>query len=225
MKGGVAAATLLPLALSMITASKATGPTCGTQCGTERWPVKTLSDVDARSVNMTPIPITVSELVAAPAPSESSNDTRLNDIEKETLTVNALLMGFKLETDHDFHLVIEDARTHDTMIAEIPDPQCSGVCASIAHTQIAQTRSGFAAAFAATPPDEQYTALTPPLPVTLMGVGFFDFYHGQTGVARNCIELHPVLTITLPQGARSARRDPAAEPTPGPTESYHCLPE
>jgi hypothetical protein len=28
------------------------------------------------------------------------------------------------------------------------------------------------------------------------GVAFFDFLHGQTGVARNGIELHPVLDFT-----------------------------
>jgi hypothetical protein len=29
------------------------------------------------------------------------------------------------------------------------------------------------------------------------GVGFFDKIHGQTGVARNGIELHPVLSIAF----------------------------
>ena len=28
---------------------------------------------------------------------------------------------------------------------------------------------------------------------TITGVGFFDFDHGQAGVAPNAIELHPVL--------------------------------
>jgi hypothetical protein len=28
---------------------------------------------------------------------------------------------------------------------------------------------------------------------TIRGIGFFDFLHGQTGVAPNGIELHPVL--------------------------------
>jgi hypothetical protein len=31
---------------------------------------------------------------------------------------------------------------------------------------------------------------------TIRGVGFFDFLHGQTGVAPNGIELHPVLKFT-----------------------------
>jgi hypothetical protein len=28
---------------------------------------------------------------------------------------------------------------------------------------------------------------------TIRGIGFFDFFHNQTGVAPNEIELHPVL--------------------------------
>jgi hypothetical protein len=27
------------------------------------------------------------------------------------------------------------------------------------------------------------------------GVGFFDFNHGQNGRARNCMELHPIVSI------------------------------
>jgi hypothetical protein len=30
---------------------------------------------------------------------------------------------------------------------------------------------------------------------TITGVGFFDLFHGQTGVAPNAIELHPVLKL------------------------------
>jgi hypothetical protein len=33
------------------------------------------------------------------------------------------------------------------------------------------------------------------LPVVVTGVGFFDFIHGQTGVAPNGIELHPIVDI------------------------------
>jgi hypothetical protein len=31
---------------------------------------------------------------------------------------------------------------------------------------------------------------------TVTGVGFFDIIHGQTGVAPNGIELHPVLRVS-----------------------------
>jgi len=31
----------------------------------------------------------------------------------------------------------------------------------------------------------------------MTGVGFFDFDHGQDGLAFDCIEIHPVLKITI----------------------------
>ena len=34
----------------------------------------------------------------------------------------------------------------------------------------------------------------------LPGVAFFDFDHGQTGVAPNAIELHPILGFTYLTG-------------------------
>jgi hypothetical protein len=33
--------------------------------------------------------------------------------------------------------------------------------------------------------------------ISLVGVGFFDVPHGQTGVAPNAIELHPVLGLCV----------------------------
>ena len=106
--------------------------------------MKTLSDVDADQVRLTPIPSTVAGLVATRAPDVSSNTRRLNDIEKQVFTLHARLIGFKKETaDHDLHIVIQDAHTGETMIAEIPDPQCDGVCNSLANGSIAQVRSDF----------------------------------------------------------------------------------
>ena len=34
--------------------------------------------------------------------------------------------------------------------------------------------------------------------VRITGVGFFDYLHGQRGVAPNGIELHPVLGVEFP---------------------------
>jgi len=34
--------------------------------------------------------------------------------------------------------------------------------------------------------------------VRITGVGFFDYIHGQHGVAPNGIELHPVLGVAFP---------------------------
>jgi hypothetical protein len=38
--------------------------------------------------------------------------------------------------------------------------------------------------------------------IEITGIGFFDFEHGQNGVAPNAIELHPVIAIRrLPETA------------------------
>lgn len=43
--------------------------------------------------------------------------------------------------------------------------------------------------------DARRLVVHPPEPgkATIRGIGFFDFLHGQTGVAPNGIELYPVL--------------------------------
>jgi hypothetical protein len=43
------------------------------------------------------------------------------------------------------------------------------------------------------------------VPVTITGVAFFDKLHGQTGVAPNGIELHPVLSITISGSSKQLR--------------------
>src|SRR6185369_3114548 len=55
---------------------------------------------------------------------------------------------------------------------------------------IANARQQFDAHFTATGFFQSVT-----VPVQITGVGFFDFLHGQTGVAPNGIELHPILDI------------------------------
>jgi len=40
--------------------------------------------------------------------------------------------------------------------------------------------------------------------VTVRGPGFFDFAHGQDGVAPNAIELHPVISIEFHGPATAA---------------------
>ncbi|MFD9633204.1 hypothetical protein [Streptomyces violascens] len=44
------------------------------------------------------------------------------------------------------------------------------------------------------------------VPLTVTGVGFFGFEHGQTGVAPNGTELHSVLDIQFGAGSGSAVR-------------------
>ena len=40
--------------------------------------------------------------------------------------------------------------------------------------------------------------------IRVTGLGFFDYFHLQRGVALNAIELHPVLNVEFPAGPRRA---------------------
>jgi hypothetical protein len=161
------------------------------QCGVERWSVKTGTDADIGLVNVnasTATTITTLRALATPASLPSNN--RVQPTETTVFTLNATLTQYKLESDSDYHLVLQDA-SGNTMIAEIPSPNCVGAGSPFG-TGIQSARSQF---------DAKYTATgsfqTANIPVAIRGVGFFDFLHGQTGVAPNGIEIHPVLNIVF----------------------------
>ena len=176
-----------------------TVPACGVHCGTERWAVKTLTDANHAEVNYSPEEKTVAELVSQARPLHLPSDGRVESVETKTYRVRANLVGFKWEKDgdQDFHIVIADLDQSDkTMIVEIPDPDCAGVCASDHIAEIQKAREDFVAH--CSQPSRSFRQLHGPLTVVVTGVGFFDFLHGQTGVAENGIELHPVLKFDFP---------------------------
>jgi len=180
----------------------------GVHCGTERWPVKTLSDQDAGSVNVTPVQSSVADLRALTAPASLPESSRITPTEVTVYSLTAQLVEFKMEDDRDIHLVVADPTDPSaTMITEFPDAdRCTGAVASAHAQEMRAARAALVAAFGQ-PPSTSFKHLTGTATVT--GVGFFDFLHGQTGVAPNGIELHPVIGFTLLSGG-----SPAAVPVP-----------
>jgi hypothetical protein len=163
-------------------------------CGVERWSVKVGTDPDAPLVNLNnPVAQTISYLRGLTAPASPPLNARVQPAETTDFVVDATLIQYKLENDSDYHLVIKDA-AGNTMIAEVPDPACVASSSSFVN-QIKSARAQF---------DAKYTASssfqTANIPVRLSGVAFFDFLHGQTGVAPNGIELHPLLNIDFNPG-------------------------
>jgi Bacterial Ig domain len=162
-------------------------------CGTERWPVKTGTDNDAGSVDLSSAtPTTIANLTSLAKPSTLPQSRRIPPAELTQWTIDATLVEFALEGDQDYHLVISDNAGH-TMIVEIPDPNCVGTGSPFA-SGIANARSEF---------DSQFTVSTSfqpaGIPVRVKGVAMFDIKHpGHLhGVAPNQIELHPVLDIVF----------------------------
>lgn len=152
------------------------------QCGYDRWPVKTLTDKDSKRVDFRSVKITVSQLAAIPIHEiPYPDDHRIAPEEFHVYDVRARLVQLRKEQDQDLHLIIEDLDHPDVrMIAEIPSPACT------AGTGYEKKYSKARAIVRSLPPGAE---------IELIGVGFFDFIHDQTGGAKNGIELHPVLGV------------------------------
>ncbi len=192
LHGGVAA---------WLTPTVATAPTrgdgalhCGRVCvGLMRWAVKTLSDSDrARVQFLQPVNTTIAALVGLPRPETLSATGRADPVELTVYRVEARLLRRITEADRDDHMIVADPRdTAVTMIAEIPDPECPGACASgFGPRYAAARRKLFNRMNSAVGDAHRLMVIT--------GVGFFDYLHFQKGAAANGIELHPILDIEFP---------------------------
>jgi lamin tail-like protein len=163
-------------------------------CGVERWSVKTGTDMDAFVVDLnTILPTTIAEMRSWIAPTSIPMNSRIVPQERTVYAVSGTLTDYKLEDDSDYHLVIRD-QAGNTIITEIPCP-CCVAAASPFSAKVIDARRVFDAHFTATGSFQ-----TANVPVVIKGVGFFDFIHGQRGVAPNGIELHPVLDLTFDVG-------------------------
>ncbi|GAC1651259.1 MAG: hypothetical protein NVS4B12_21880 [Ktedonobacteraceae bacterium] len=151
--------------------------------------MKTGTDADASLINLqSTTQTTIASLTSLPAPSNLPPNNRIQPTETTVFQLNATLTEYKLEADSDYHLILNDG-SGNTLIGEIPDPTCVGSSSPLL-SSIQKARSEFDAKY--TPTGSFQIAN---VPVTVTGVGFFDFLHGQAGVAPNGIELHAVLDV------------------------------
>ena len=163
------------------------------KCGTFRWSIKTATDADASKVNVVPIDATVSQLVGLPAPNTLPSLSRISPYETETIRLRDItLQQFKLEPDRDVHLVVSDGA--QTMDVELPSPSCVAAGGPFG-SAIAQVRAAFMAKYNPTSSFQKVNDT-----ISLVGIGFFDSTHGQTGGAGNGAELHPVIDLCFGKG-------------------------
>jgi len=170
---GVAAAAVV--ALSAVVATQASTKArsgSGGACGFERWTVKTLQDRPRLLRNRL---TTVHYLDTRPAPA-SIPDTRL-PFERHIFTVIARVTFVREEADSDYHLGLTEHGSQ--MIGETPAHWCTRHATARRREQMQQARRAAKSCARA----------------RVTGVAFFDFDHGQTGVAPNAIELHPLLAF------------------------------
>jgi hypothetical protein len=183
----------------------APGPANSPHCGIERWAVKTGTDPQAGQIGLGNVQqATVTQLASLPVPGNPDDHpgSRMGPVETTVYQVHATLVEYKQEADSDVHLVLSAGGR--TMIAEIPLPSCVGAGSPLL-PGITHARKQFEARYAPIGYWQQAQ-----VPVVVTGVGFFDTLHGQTGVAPNGIELHPVLDIQFPAASSSPAPSPAS---------------
>jgi hypothetical protein len=175
-------------------------------CGVWRWPVKTLSDPARTKVDFNPIGTQVKFLRsrARPGIPIGTNTPGVSRTEFHTWQVRARPIQAKVEDDGDIHLVISvPGAPSKTMIVEFPKKTC--VASPFKRFRMSHARQQFLSNCGAV---SSSSWLKLAGAVTITGVGFWDEKHGQTGIAPNGIELHPVLGFT---GDATSPRPVAAE--------------
>src|SRR5439155_8378746 len=98
--------------------------------------------------------------------------TRL-PFERHVFRVTATVTLVRSEADEDFHVVLRSRSKH--MIAESPSPSCTTAATPLRRQQMARAHRAVQVCSRA----------------RIVGVAFFDFFHGQTGLAPSGTELHP----------------------------------
>jgi hypothetical protein len=185
--------TVVPFAWAGLAPAKSTAPSSKqVGCGIERWSVKTLADPAGRTLILSPKPTTIRALRNRTVPGYLGL-RRSRGVERTTFRVRAKLVEMKLEADSDIHLVIADpTRSGATLIAEFPLASCTARATPRARLKMRRARNALIAACGS--PSTSFRRLSGT--ATISGVGFFDQIHGQTGVAPNGIELHPVVSFS-----------------------------
>jgi hypothetical protein len=168
-------------------------PAHALSCGGFRWPIKTLSDADARRVDSTPRNSTVKRLRSLARPTNLQPTTpRLRPVELHTYRVTADLVVAARMPDHDIHVVIEAPTAHHKrMVVELPDVRCPGARVSPKKAAIRRARVRFEQACGRIGTSRVKIQGR----VTIVGVGFWDDPNPGRNSAPNGIELHPVLSF------------------------------
>jgi hypothetical protein len=101
-----------------------------------------------------------------------------SDFERQLLRVTARVRFTKFEPDGDLHIVLEDAGRR--MVVESPSVFCTRNSRFRTTLRIARVAA---------------EKLRPGQTVTIEGPAFYDFFHGQLGMAASCVEIHPIMAV------------------------------
>jgi hypothetical protein len=179
-----------------------------------RWPVKTMTDMDWRSVDLATVSdVTVDWMTRQARPSEVdptfAYDHRVSPLERQVFRIRARLRRFAPASDQDVHLDLVDlANPERRMVVEVIDPRCYRACAPTAPVEQPAVEGLLRRFTVAREALTGQSFFRPAIDlmdagnviVTVTGVGFFDAPPGAGAMigAPNGLELHPVLDLTFP---------------------------
>jgi hypothetical protein len=164
------------------------------KCGQERWAIKTLSDPDTALINFSELrPTTVTEQIHIERPEGRIEERQPSETSEYVFDCN--LIGYKREKDQDFHIVVADITTGEMMVIEIASPECESVKKSGRYLQMKAVHDWFEENIGT--PHASFYRLAQPKEIRVTGIGYWDFLHGQTEMAANGREVHPVLSMQL----------------------------
>jgi len=173
------------------------------RCGKWRWDVKTLTDKQGIGLlSKTPIKSSIDELVVPKPPkilySASQSDGREPRMSSETQVVEIIVYVTKVKResdDSDLHLILKSPNSENTMVGEIPDPECT------CFNRFPSLRDHFAKTRKAGYKIWDYwKSAKRPIKVRIIGVTFWDGIHPQKkpkGASQYCREIHPILSIEI----------------------------
>ncbi|HEY0370963.1 MAG TPA: hypothetical protein VGD79_03125 [Thermoanaerobaculia bacterium] len=180
----VAVVTALLIALSF-------SRTLSADCPVERAPVKSGVDAQAAQISLAPLPVTIESLHAMPVPPRPlPHDSRIAPVEKTIYSVVATLMAYRLTPAGEIQLVLSDDERR-TILATIPSVQCAAGSRFL--SEITTARSSFERRY----PTQVETFTEVRRAVEVRGVGFFDYFQGQRGLAPNGLSLYPVTYLSF----------------------------
>jgi hypothetical protein len=164
----------------------------GLACGVERWPVKTLSDPDATTIDVSRAQtVSIKDLNLLAAHCGSLPDARTYAPEFQVYETTGKIVVVRTEDDRDYHMALADlAEPNYTIVTESPDPACGGAVRSPLRQTLIAARSAFDSIIGG----RSFSSLVGTT-IRVRGVGFYDFNHGQTGRSESCLELHPIVAM------------------------------
>jgi hypothetical protein len=172
--------------------------------GEYRWDIKTLSDDQAKGVDLQPVDAGVADFSKDKKPPGFKSSIRNAPLEltnyrvkaklKEARWVNEAGTAKKKGGDLDIHLVITAlTNPKKTMIVEFPFKDCIQGASSLLKKRMVRARTAFMKKCTGGTPRTQFHNLSGT--ATITGVGFYDIPHAN-GRSKYGVELHPVLRFS-----------------------------